>query len=189
MRDSLFVQENTLLTTRSDISREEDDTSTEERLHTQGIVHNSVGELLSANIIDRDAVPIRGWSEKEDIFIADELGLEHETGSEIILPDDIFRSNGWDILMNRVVTIRILIGWMCEELCCELSILIGLDDHTIVEKLRRSICLCDLNSFEKWLLVETKVIESPPFCVRESREEECEDNKKYEFFHIGYVIF
>ena len=110
MRDSLFVQENTLLTTRSDISREEDDTSTEESLHAQGIVHNSMGELLSANIIDRDTVPIRGWSEKEDIFIADELGLEHETGSEILLPDDIFRSNGWDILMNRVVTIRILIG-------------------------------------------------------------------------------
>ena len=78
---------------------------------------------------------------------------------------------------------------MCEELCRELSILIGLDHSATVEKLCRCICLRDLNSPQQWLLVETEVIESPPFCVRESREEECENNKKYEFFHIGFVIF
>lgn len=77
---------------------------------------------------------------------------------------------------------------MCEELCRELSILIGLDHSAIVEELCRCICLCNLNSPQQWLLVETKIIESS-ICMDENREEEYENNKKYEFFHIGFVIF
>ena len=76
---------------------------------------------------------------------------------------------------------------MSEEFCRELSILIGLDDHAIVEELRGRICLSDLHSLQKWLLVETEVIESS-ICMDEDRQEEYRNDEKAEFFHIGFVI-
>jgi hypothetical protein len=145
-------------------------------------------EFLGTDIIEWYAIPIDRWSVEEYISILQELGFEDETSTEKVTSDNIFGTIRWSWILERVITIRILIRTMSIEFCRELCIFVALDDDTIVEELCILIWLGYLDSFQKWLFIESEVIESSTFC--RERKWKNEKYEKYDvFFHMYYRIF
>lgn len=179
MRCSVFIQENTFLARRSDISLQEKELSIDQCLHIKDIIHYAVIEFLSTYIIDRDAIPIDSRTIEEDISTFQESRLENETGSEILFPDDIFRSSGCGLTLEGIITVGIFIGRVGKELRRELSIHIFFDHDAIIDELSMRICLDDFDSFQKWLLIDFEIIET-----LSSRERE----GKYEYTHSKYFL-
>lgn len=179
MRCPVFIQENTFLARGTDISLQEKELSIDQCLHIEHIIHYAVIELLSMYIIDRDSIPIDSRTIEEDISPPHESRLENETRSEIVFPDNILCSSGCGLALERIITVRILIGRVSEDFRRELSIHIFFDHDAIIDELSVRICLDDFDSFEKWLLIDFEIIET--LSSRESKGE-------YEYTHSKYFL-
>ena len=94
--------------------------------------------------------------------------------------------------MKGIIAVWIFVRSVREELRREFRIHITLDKDAIVEEIGMCLCLRDLYALQKWLLVETKVIESSSIRIgnhRKDTEERDEEKSFHRNFEEDYPIF
>lgn len=183
--DSSFIEKNRSFARGTDISHECDEIPITRCLEGQCIIDDRMREFLCSNIVDRYTIPIGGWTEKEDIPSTNELCLKDETGTQVFTTDDILGAVRWDSIVKRIVAIWIFIRSVREELSREFRIHITLDEDTIVEEIRICLSLSNLYALQKWLLVETKFIESSSIRIGNHRKD-TEERDEEKSFHRNF---
>jgi hypothetical protein len=132
-------------------------------------------------IIEWYPVSLDRWRIEEKIVIEYFIWSHHKAVSQIISSNKSFHSSWWYTSWEGIIAVWFFIWSVWEELDGELSIFIGLDHFTTIDKVSSICCLIETKSRKKWPLIEDKsfIIQ---FCKSKNREEEDEDED--EFFHI-----